>query len=56
MLLVVVMFMSLKVAQSLLEENQYGLVIGSEQLSSIVDYQDRNTCIFIWRWCSRYAD
>ena len=45
MLLVVVMFMLLKVAQSLLEENQYGLVIGSEQLSSIVDYQDRNTCI-----------
>ena len=36
---------ALKVAQSLLEENQYGLVIGSEQLSSIVDYQDRNTCI-----------
>ena len=36
---------ALKVAQSLLEENQYGLVIGSEQLSSIIDYQDRNTCI-----------
>lgn len=36
---------ALKVAQSLLQDNQYGLVIGSEQLSSIVDYQDRNTCI-----------
>ncbi len=36
---------ALKVAQSLLQEGQYGLVIGSEQLSSIIDYQDRNTCI-----------
>lgn len=36
---------ALKVAQSLLQENQYGLVIGSEQLSSIIDFQDRNTCI-----------
>ena len=36
---------ALKVAQSLLQEGQYGLIIGSEQLSSIVDYQDRNTCI-----------
>ena len=36
---------ALKVAQSLLQDNQYGLVIGSEQLSSIVDYKDRNTCI-----------
>ena len=36
---------ALKVAQSLLQEGQYGLIIGSEQLSSIIDYQDRNTCI-----------
>ena len=36
---------ALKVAQSLLQEGHYGLVIGSEQLSSIIDYQDRNTCI-----------
>lgn len=36
---------ALKIAQSLLQDQQYGLVIGSEQLSSIIDYQDRNTCI-----------
>ena len=47
---------ALKVAQSLLEENQYGLVIGSEQLSSIVDYQDRNTCILFGDGAAANAD
>lgn len=37
---------SLQIARSLLmKKNQYGLIIGSEQLSRIVDFQDRSTCI-----------
>lgn len=39
---------ALTVANSLLqnlEEDKYALVIGSEELSKIVDYNDRNTCV-----------
>lgn len=37
---------SLNIAKALLSSsNQYGLIIGCEQLSRIVDFQDRSTCI-----------
>lgn len=38
---------SLTVAQSLLQnlDDKYALIIGCEELSKIVDFQDRNTCV-----------
>ncbi len=38
---------TMTIANSLLKtmDDRYALIIGSEQLSSIIDYQDRNTCI-----------
>lgn len=38
---------ALEIASSLMSTNQYksALVIGSERLSSVIDYTDRNTCI-----------
>ena len=38
---------ALEIASSLISTNQYksALVIGSERLSSVIDYTDRNTCI-----------
>lgn len=38
---------ALEIASSLMSSNQYksALVIGSERLSSVIDYTDRNTCI-----------
>lgn len=38
---------ALEIASSLISTNQYksALVVGSERLSSVIDYADRNTCI-----------
>lgn len=35
----------LHTARGLLSEGEYALIIGSETLSNIVDYKDRNTCV-----------
>ena len=38
---------ALTVAQALLQnmEDKYALVIGSEEISKIMDFKDRNTCV-----------
>lgn len=36
---------ALKVASSLLSDNECALVVGVDKLSKIIDYKDRNTCV-----------
>jgi len=47
---------ALDTAEALMTKHnwKYALIIGTEVLSSIVDWEDRATCV-LWRWCWNYS-